>query len=112
MPDTPVSLKWRARLTHRFIQMLDYRILGVCCGGERVNVPSRLGEQFAMGNPVGEAAWLGALDLQTLRTEGRAAAGRGHADYLWDRCAGALEAALHAGFAGDRTVVTRPEPVT
>jgi glycosyltransferase involved in cell wall biosynthesis len=80
--------------------------------GARDMVETYGGQVIGTIDPVGEAAaWLAALDLRTLRTEGRAAAGRVRADYAWERCAGALEAALRACLAGDRTVVTQPEPV-
>jgi glycosyltransferase involved in cell wall biosynthesis len=78
--------------------------------GARDMVETYGGAVVSQTGAINEAVdWLVAQDLIELRAKGRAAAQRVRADYAWDRCAGALEAALQACLAGDRALITEPE---
>jgi glycosyltransferase involved in cell wall biosynthesis len=79
--------------------------LPVCMelAGARDQIETYGGHVVAVARAADEAAeWLVAQDVGELRRLGRDAAVRVRADYDWDACASALEAALRACVAGDR----------
>jgi glycosyltransferase involved in cell wall biosynthesis len=79
--------------------------------GARDMIETYDGHVVSQEQPVEEtAAFLIAADLADLRARGRAEARRVREDYSWDRCAGALAAALTACVAGSK-VATEPAPV-
>lgn len=88
--------------------------LPVCMelAGARDQVETYGGHVVSKEHAVEETmAWLAAQDLAALRRQSHAAALRVRADYSWDRCARALDAALRACQAKDRKAFTQPDPV-
>ncbi|MFT8246079.1 glycosyltransferase family 4 protein [Roseomonas sp. BN140053] len=96
------------------LEAMACSMLPVCMelAGARDMVETYDGQVVSTSGAVEEAAsFLARQDLADLRRRGRIAAAKVRADYNWDRCAGALAAALRACVAEDRTLVTRPDPV-
>jgi glycosyltransferase involved in cell wall biosynthesis len=79
--------------------------------GARDQVETYGGHVVSQDAAVAEAAdWLAAQDVATLRRLGGSAAVRVRADYSWERCAGALDAALRACAAGEQGTVMQLDP--
>lgn len=65
--------------------------------GARDMVTNYGGAVVGAGAPADDAAaWIGALDVEKLRRDRLAVASRTRADYVWSRCAAALDDALEA----------------
>jgi glycosyltransferase involved in cell wall biosynthesis len=96
------------------LEAMACSMLPVCMelAGARDMVETYGGQMVSIADAVEETvAFLAHQDLADVRRRGRDAAARVRADYNWDRCAGALAAALRACVADDHALVTRPDPV-
>ncbi len=93
------------------LEAIACSMLPVCMdlAGARDMVETYDGKIVSEAGAVTETAqFLAGADLADIRRRGRAEAARVRTDYNWDRCCGALEAALQVCVADDTTTVTRP----